>query len=64
MHKFPWRKPNLNQIVVTDICKGSSTNSKQADEKFLRGGRENSELSLTMHNYPNSCITFYGVNQI
>ena len=38
MHKFPWRKPNLNQIVVTDICKGSSTNSKQADEKFLRRG--------------------------
>ena len=35
MHKFIWRKPNLNQIVVTDTCKGSSTNSKQADEKFL-----------------------------
>ena len=38
MHKFPWRKLNLNEILATDICKGSSTNSKQADEKFLRRG--------------------------
>ena len=40
MHKFIWRKPNLNQIVVTDDGKGSSAISKQADEEFLKRGKK------------------------
>ena len=64
MHNFPWRKPKMKQIVFKDVGKGSSTISKQADQDFLGRGKKDQNILLIMHNYSNSCISLYGVNQI
>ena len=46
MHNVPWRKPNLNQIVIPEDGKGSSTISKQVDKEFMRKGKQSRNLII------------------